>query len=215
MLYSLVPRLSLPIIPHMTFDPPEGKAECNNVPGYVIHSPSAPPLRNLDHYYIILVHTFKHLIPAKCVLNINYFLPHNSIHFTAIIVQQVNRDMTVKAKNGKEYYLVEVIAHILKYLKDQLLKKLKGAGYELEATDFDWVITVPAIWRARGKQMMREAGYKVHECFVGLYMPAYMSVQADNNNCINVPADAFHILLLYIYGIGEMKLLSASVFKRL
>ena len=32
----------------------------------------------------------------------------------------------------------------------------------LEATDFDWVITVPAIWKARGKQMMREAGYKVN-----------------------------------------------------
>ena len=93
--------------------------------------------------------------------------------------------MTVKAKNGKEYYLVEVIAHILKYLKDQLLKKLKGAGYELEATDFDWVITVPAIWRARGKQMMREAGYKVYDCFIDtiiilIISPAYMSVQADN-----------------------------------
>jgi len=25
----------------------------------------------------------------------------------------------------------------------------------------DWVITVPAIWDAAGKQMMREAGYKV------------------------------------------------------
>ena len=91
--------------------------------------------------------------------------------------------MTVKAKNGKKYYLVEVIAHILKFLKDQLLKKLKGAGYELEATDFDWVITVPAIWRARGKQMMREAGYKVYDCFIVIILiisPAYMSVQADN-----------------------------------
>ena len=69
--------------------------------------------------------------------------------------------MKIKAKNGKEYYLVEVIAYILKYLKEELIKKLKGADLILEATDFDWVITVPAIWRNRGKQMMREAGYKV------------------------------------------------------
>ena len=69
--------------------------------------------------------------------------------------------MKVKAKNGKEYYLVEVIAYILKYLKDELIKKLKRAELNLEATNFDWVITVPAIWRNRGKQMMREAGYKV------------------------------------------------------
>ena len=60
---------------------------------------------------------------------------------------------------------MEVVAHILKYLKDELIKKLKRAEYQLEATDFDWVITVPAIWRARGKQMMREAGYKVSVFF--------------------------------------------------
>ena len=74
----------------------------------------------------------------------------------------MHRERKVQAKNGKNYYLVEVIAHILKYLKDELIKKLKKAEYALEATDFDWVITVPAIWRNRGKQMMREAGYKVN-----------------------------------------------------
>ena len=78
--------------------------------------------------------------------------------------------MKVRAKNGKEYYLTDVIAHILEYLKDELIRLLNTAyvsdeditGYQ--ATDFDWVLTVPAIWKARGKQMMREAGYKVfHE----------------------------------------------------
>ena len=69
--------------------------------------------------------------------------------------------MKVKAKNGKEFYLIEVIAHILKYLKDELIRTLTDSDIPVEATDFDWVITVPAIWRARGKQMMREAGYKV------------------------------------------------------
>ena len=76
-------------------------------------------------------------------------------------LQSVDRMMKVKAKNGKDYYLVEVIAHILKYLKDELIRLLNASDMHLEATDFDWVITVPAIWRARGKQMMREAGYKV------------------------------------------------------
>ena len=72
--------------------------------------------------------------------------------------------MTINAKNGVEYYLVDVIAQILKYLKNELIENLpqnQGRGRRLEATDFDWVITVPAIWRSRGKQMMREAGYKV------------------------------------------------------
>ena len=74
--------------------------------------------------------------------------------------------MIVEAKNGKQYYLVDVIALILKYLKSQLIEVLNLGGHPLEATDFDWVITVPAIWRARGKQMMREAGYKVSSSYV-------------------------------------------------
>ena len=70
--------------------------------------------------------------------------------------------MKIRAQNGRQYYLVDVIAQILKYLKIELIENyLKRGGHQLEATDFDWVITVPAIWRARGKQMMREAGYKV------------------------------------------------------
>ena len=57
---------------------------------------------------------------------------------------------------------MDVIAQILMYLKIELIEKhLKHGGHPLEATGFDWVITVPGIWRAKGKQMMRVAGYKV------------------------------------------------------
>ena len=77
-------------------------------------------------------------------------------------LQNVNRETKVKGKNGKEYYVVDVVAQILKYLKTELINHLQRGEHPLEATDFDWVITVPAIWRARGKQMMREAGYMVN-----------------------------------------------------
>ncbi len=56
--------------------------------------------------------------------------------------------MTVPAANGENYYLVDVIAQILKYLKGELLKSLTMAGHPLKVTDFDWVVTVPAIWKA-------------------------------------------------------------------
>ena len=43
-----------------------------------------------------------------------------------------------------------------------MIKELRVFGYtEINATDIDWVITVPAIWRAKGRKMMREAGYMV------------------------------------------------------
>ena len=41
----------------------------------------ARALRHLDRYYIILVRTLKHLIPAKCAINITYSrLPREKIH---------------------------------------------------------------------------------------------------------------------------------------
>ena len=67
----------------------------------------------------------------------------------------------ISDSSNKEWYLIEVIAFIIKYLKDELFKHLSMAGNSMSASDFDWVITVPAIWQARGKQMMREAGYLV------------------------------------------------------
>ena len=85
--------------------------------------------------------------------------------------------MKIRAQNASEYYLVDVIAQILKYLKIELIENyLKRGGHPLEATDFDWVITVPAIWRASGKQMMREAGYKVKEPLF-YFMPHCIVVQ--------------------------------------
>jgi len=64
--------------------------------------------------------------------------------------------------NGKEFFLVDVIAHILHHLKWRLLEVLRDFGYkELKASDINWVITVPAIWKSKGKKMMREAGYMV------------------------------------------------------
>ena len=54
-----------------------------------------------------------------------------------------------------------VVAFILKYLKDILIDHFSRLVTPLKTTDFDWVITVPAIWDARGKGMMREAAYMV------------------------------------------------------
>ena len=99
-------------------------------------------------------------------------------------MQKVNRDMKVKALNGRKFNLVDIIAQILKYLKDQfLVRHLERGGYAFSTTDFDWVITVPAIWKARGKQMMPEAGYKVA---IIMYI------------CVTVLASRFLLVLQYI-----------------
>ena len=78
------------------------------------------------------------------------------------MLQDLNRLKTIKAINGREFYLIEVIGIALKYLKDLLLEKVHHGGHsDLKASSFLWVITVPAIWGIGGKQIMREAAYLV------------------------------------------------------
>ena len=84
------------------------------------------------------------------------------ILFLVLVFQNIDRNRKISAMNGKEFYLVDVIAHVLHHLKCQLLTSLRDFGYKnLKASEIDWVITVPAIWRSKGKKMMREAGYMV------------------------------------------------------
>ena len=79
-------------------------------------------------------------------------------------MQNVGRNVPVRALNGKHLPLVEVIAQILCYLRRELLENhLRKTGHRFSAEDFDWVVTVPAIWLASGKQMMREAAKMVRE----------------------------------------------------
>ena len=73
--------------------------------------------------------------------------------------QHVDRNQTISAQNGKKFFLLDIIAHILHHLKDELLKELRDIN--LKASDFNWVITIPAIWKPDGEKMMREAGYLV------------------------------------------------------
>ena len=77
---------------------------------------------------------------------------------------------------------MEVIAFVLKHLKDQLEEFLSRTINPLKAKDFDWVITVPAIWKARGKRMMREAAYMVRYVITSLNIMKYPVV---NINIIN------------------------------
>ena len=74
----------------------------------------------------------------------------------------MNRNAPVSPINSNEqYYLVDVVAFILKYLKDQLYAALGKSYLDMSRVQYDWVVTVPAIWDIRGKQMMREAAYMV------------------------------------------------------
>ena len=77
-------------------------------------------------------------------------------------LQDISRETTLPDINGNMFFLRDVIALFMKHLKDELQSCFQTLCTDFKATDFHWVITVPAIWSASGKQMMREAAYQVN-----------------------------------------------------
>jgi len=56
---------------------------------------------------------------------------------------------------------MEIFAHGIRYLKNQLKNSLHLRGFEVHDSEIHWVLTVPAIWNDSAKQFMREAAQDV------------------------------------------------------
>ena len=104
--------------------------------------------------------------------------------------------MQVSAFKGANYYIIEVIAFVLKHLKSNFEDELVTHNIQNKASDFTWVITVPAIWDDKGKQMMREAAYTVSyvhimfneliviyrlDCLLTMLLPLILSLQSHSH----------------------------------
>ena len=90
-------------------------------------------------------------------------------------MQDLHKDVEIKAANGKTLRAVTVFAHALKFFKDHVLEELSDqSATKILEEDIQWVITVPAIWRAPAKQFMRTAAYEVSPLDVSC-CPMHMS----------------------------------------
>jgi len=57
---------------------------------------------------------------------------------------------------------VVVLAHALRHFSQQALREIGDqSDTPLSSDDVRWVVTVPAIWTAAAKQLMRQAAYDV------------------------------------------------------
>ena len=74
----------------------------------------------------------------------------------------MNSETTIAASNGERFPAVELFSFALRYFKEHALKELSAQSATIIVNeDVRWVITVPAIWRAPAKQLMRHAAYEV------------------------------------------------------
>ena len=75
----------------------------------------------------------------------------------------MNRDLKLKAANGKLMSAMDVFSAAINFLKKQFLNNIKDRDPRKNITvdKVRWVLTVPAIWGFSAKQFMREAAQKV------------------------------------------------------
>jgi len=65
---------------------------------------------------------------------------------------------------------VVVLAHALRHFSEQALREISDqSATALSPDDVRWVVTVPAIWTAAAKQLMRQAAYDVSLSVCGPY----------------------------------------------
>lgn len=57
---------------------------------------------------------------------------------------------------------IKVFSSAIGYLKDQMLINCNDQLTGIEESDITWVLTVPAIWNDKSKQLMRETAEEVY-----------------------------------------------------
>lgn len=76
--------------------------------------------------------------------------------------QKISRTDIIEDECGKPMLGLTILSMIIRYLKNDLFKKLEQRGTSLRDQDILWVVTVPAIWSDAAKQFTKEATKEVY-----------------------------------------------------
>ena len=75
------------------------------------------------------------------------------------MLQDLNLQTELESVDGRHKFPALIIfSHAIRYLGQHLLDLLNlESGCDIDAKQIKWVLTVPAIWKDKAKQFMREA----------------------------------------------------------
>jgi len=69
--------------------------------------------------------------------------------------------MEISDVSGKKIPAIEVFGKSIKALTDHFMRLLETEGIDIKWSEIRWVLTVPAIWSDKAKQVMRESAEQV------------------------------------------------------
>jgi hypothetical protein len=83
------------------------------------------------------------------------------LYFKDIKMNLYNKNYFIKATNQKEFPIEIIISKILKEISDDAIKQIqKNKGGEIKKDKIKWVVTIPAIWTEKSKEIMLKASKK-------------------------------------------------------
>ena len=123
-------------------------------------------------------------------------------YFTNIKMNLYHKKYKIKSTNGKEADIELIIYKILKKVSEDAIVQIKRANGSIKTSDIKWIVTIPAIWEERSKQIMINASIKAglidkdsdKSLFLALepevagiyyYIASSMTKDAGNNGFIN------------------------------
>ena len=71
-----------------------------------------------------------------------------------------NNNHLIKSSNGKEANIELIISKMLERISENALNQIKKVNKNIEKEDIKWILTVPAIWEEKSKQIMINASIK-------------------------------------------------------
>ncbi|XP_053385546.1 heat shock 70 kDa protein 12B-like [Mercenaria mercenaria] len=86
-----------------------------------------------------------------------YFFKHFKMKLHQKLTKKIDLQMTLEDESKKTLPAIQVFALAIKYLKENLLERVKDTQLDDIESDISWILTVPAIWRDEAKQFMKEA----------------------------------------------------------
>ncbi|XP_038132799.1 heat shock 70 kDa protein 12A-like [Cyprinodon tularosa] len=109
--------------------------------------------------------------------------------------KKLSSDLKIKDATLKFMKALKIFSESLRFLKDDALKTINSntRGMNFKASDFTWVLTVPAIWDPSAKQFMREAAKQAGIITEGGEEKLIIALEPEAASiwCKKLPSDGF------------------------
>ncbi|XP_047227053.1 heat shock 70 kDa protein 12A-like [Girardinichthys multiradiatus] len=110
-------------------------------------------------------------------------------------MKELTSNLEIKAANGRSMKALNVFSESLRFLKEDALRTISSNTGQMKflASDFTWVLTVPAIWDPSAKQFMRQAATQAGIVTKGTEEQLVITLEPEAASiwCKKLPSDGF------------------------